>query len=70
MTLRVLAELGGIIKDTAKMGGTWPKVEKRMQEIRKALRKHFGIAADPIPFVAGTGYQARFKICCSPSYHT
>ena len=69
-TLRVLATEGGTIRDGARMSRTWPKVEKRMQEIRKVLRKHFRISTDPIPFVEGTGYQARFKIGCSPSFHT
>jgi len=69
-TLRVLAEEGGTIRDGAKISRTWPKVEKRMQEVRKVLRKHFGISADPIPFVKGTGYQARFRIGCGPSFHT
>jgi hypothetical protein len=69
-TLRVLAAEGGTIRDGAKMSRTWPKVEKRMQEIRKVLRKHFGISADPIPFVEGSGYQARFKIGCGPSFDT
>ena len=69
-TLRALAEQGGTIRDAAKTGRTWPKVEKRMQEIRKVLRKHFRISADPIPFVEGTGYQARFKIGCGPSFNT
>jgi hypothetical protein len=67
---RVLAAERGVIRDAAKTGGKWPKVEKRVQEIRKALRKHFLISADPIPFVKGTGYQALFKISCSPSFHT
>jgi hypothetical protein len=69
-TLRVLAEEDGTIQDAAKTGRTWPRVEKRIQEIRKVLRKHFRISADPIPFVEGTGYQARFKISCSRSYNT
>jgi hypothetical protein len=68
--LRVLATEGGTIRDAAKMGGKWPKVEKRVQEIRKAFRKHFLIPADPIPFVEGTGYQALFKISCGPSFQT
>jgi hypothetical protein len=70
VTLRAMAEQNGIIRDGAKTGAAWPKVEKRMQEIRKVLREHFRITADPIPFVAGTGYQARFKIGCSPSFLT
>ena len=68
--LRVLAAEGGVIRDPAKTGGKWPEVEKRMQEIRKVLRKHFGISADPIPFVAGAGYQALFKINVRRSFHT
>jgi hypothetical protein len=70
VTLRAMAEENGIIRNGAKTGVVWPKVEKRIQEIRKVLRKHFGITADPIPFVEGTGYQACFKIGCSPSFHT
>jgi hypothetical protein len=70
VTLRAMAEQNGVIRDGAKTRASWPKVEKRMQDIRKALRKHFGIAADPIPFLEGTGYQACFKISCSPSFHT
>ena len=68
--LRAMAEQNGIIRDGANMSCAWPKVEKQMQEIRKALRKQFSIAADPIPFVKGTGYKACFKIGCSPSFHT
>ena len=70
VTLRAMAEQNGIIGDGAKTGRDWPKVEKRMQEIRRALRNHFGITADPIPFVERTGYQACFKIGCSPSFRT
>jgi hypothetical protein len=70
VALRALAEQRGVIKDAAKMPQPWSKVEKRIQEIRKVLRKHFGISADPIQFVNRVGYQAKFKICCSPSFHT
>lgn len=69
-TLRTMAREGGIIRDGAKVTAEWPKVEKRIQEIRKVLRKHFGITADPIPFVQGTGYRALFKIGCSRSFDT
>ncbi len=68
VTLRVLAQENGIIRDAANTGSQWPKVEKRMQEIRKVLRKHFSITADPVPFVKGTGYRAKFTIRCSPSF--
>ena len=67
--LCVLAAKGGTIKDAAGMGRKWPQVERRMQEIRRALKKHFGISLDPIPFVGGVGYRARFKISCSPSFN-
>jgi hypothetical protein len=46
----------------------WSKVEKRMQEIRRTLRDRFGIAADPIPLVDGTKYEARFKIRYDQSF--
>jgi hypothetical protein len=70
MTLRVLAEERGIIRDAGKTGVPWRKVEKRMQEIRRVLRKHFGIDADPVPLIKDTGYRALFKIGCNPSFDT
>lgn len=66
--LRSLATAGGTLSNASAAGQPWTKVEKRMQEIRKALRKRFRISNDPLPFVAGTGYQARFKIHCGPSF--
>src|ERR1017187_6018721 len=68
LTLRVLAEAGGIVRNAATTGRDWTTVEKRMQELRKALRDHFRVSADPLPFVRGTGYQACFKIRCGPSF--
>lgn len=70
VTLRVLAEEKGTIRNPAKTRGNWSKVEKRVQEIRKALRKGFRISDNPVLFVRRTGYQARFKINCSPSFNT
>lgn len=70
LTLRHLAEAGGTVREAAGTGRNWAKVEKQIQEIRKVLRQHFGISADPIPFVEGTGYRTCFKIGCSPSFHT
>jgi len=43
-TLRALAEQRGIIRDAGKAGRTWPKVEKRIQEIRKVFRKQLACA--------------------------
>jgi hypothetical protein len=68
--LRALAEQEGVIQDGKKTGQPWPKVEKQVQEIRKVLRKHFGISADPIPFVKDVGYRACFKIGLGRSFHT
>jgi hypothetical protein len=68
--LRTLAEHRGIIREAKTAGQPWPKVEKRIQEIRKVLLEHFHITADPIPFVEGTGYQALFKISCGRSFNT
>jgi len=68
--LRALAEQNGVIRDGRALNLGWPKVEKRIQEIRRVLREHFGITADPIPFIENGGYQARFKIGCAPSFHT
>ena len=70
VTLRDLAEGNGRILLAARSPTVWPKVEKRIQEIRKALRNHFGIYSDPFLFEEGIGYQARFKIGFSPSFHT
>lgn len=39
----------------------WPKIEKRVQEIRSILRRFFQIPDDPIPYRDG-GYRARFEI--------
>jgi hypothetical protein len=70
VTLRALAEERGLIQAPTKAHRDWSRVEKRIQEIRKVLRNHFGISHDPIPYVEGTGYRALFKIDCRPSYET
>jgi hypothetical protein len=49
--LRVLAAQRGVIRDGTALNLPWPKVEKRIQEIRRLLREHFHISSDPIPFV-------------------
>jgi hypothetical protein len=66
--LRSLAEQGGTLETST--ASTWPKVEKRIQEIRRVLRKHFAISADPLPFIRGNGYQACLRIHCSRSFKT
>jgi len=67
-----------MLREMAKSGGTIPRptagkgramVQKRIEEIRRKLRSHFGIEADPIPFNGNT-YQASFKIGCEQSFDT
>ena len=67
--LRTLAA-DGVLRNEREAGVPWPKVEKQIQQIRKILRKHFGIPADPVPFVKDLGYKACFKICLGSSFHT
>jgi hypothetical protein len=45
-------------------------IQKRAQELRDSLSKHFRIAGDPLPFVEGIGYKTRCKISRSPAYQT
>jgi hypothetical protein len=73
-TLRTMAQAGGVIKIAAD-SGMWAVVEKRMQEIRKVLRRQFGLTDDPLPHIKKTrrnpeefGYRTRFKLACRPSY--
>ena len=66
----LLAESQGTVSDGAQAEQDWRKVEKRIQEIRQILRSRFGISDDPLPFIEGTGYKARFSIGCAPSYRT
>lgn len=76
VVLRRLAERNGCIANQMEAGMDWPRLEKRIQEIRVVLRKHFGIEPDPIPFFEKSrvqdknGYNTRFKISCAPSYRS
>jgi hypothetical protein len=68
--LKQLAESKGIIELETINGLDIPKLEKRVQEIRRVFRNQFGIPNDPLPYVKGTGYVAQFKISCAPSFPT
>jgi hypothetical protein len=68
--LRNLAQQGGTLADSAGARKNWSAVEKHIQRIRKALREHFLLAGDPIPFVPRVGYRTRFKIRCAASFET
>jgi hypothetical protein len=70
VVLRTLAQNGGTFEDSADARKKWSAVEKHIQRIREALREHFALGGDPIPFVPGVGYRARFKIRCAASFET
>ena len=67
-TLHDLAQTNGIINRPTGRAITWATQEKRMQELRTWLRDQFGLSEDPLPFVKGTGYRAKFKISFARSY--
>jgi hypothetical protein len=69
-SLLELARGRGIIREPGRSSRTWSQVEKRIQEIRRLLKRYFYLSSDPIPFIQGVGYQARFKIGCGPSVET
>lgn len=66
-TLRNMAATNGMLP-RPEPGKDKVIVQKRIQEIRKRLRQHFGIASDPIPF-NGSNYLASFKIKCKQSFN-
>jgi hypothetical protein len=60
-TLKLLAQCGGRISNASSTRMDWPKIEKRIEEIREMFRTKFAIQGDPIPYVRGTGYVARSR---------
>jgi hypothetical protein len=66
--LLTLAKRRGSIRTEKDAGCKWLIVEKRVQEIRRVLRKQLGFVLDPLPYVDGAGYTAKFKIGCGPSF--
>jgi hypothetical protein len=61
--LRVFAGLpDGIMPDTARDGKEWEAIQKTIERMSAALRKHFGLTGDPFPYCEGIGYRARIKI--------
>ncbi len=67
VALRALAESNGSIP-LKKGAKDWPKLEKRIQEIRRVLRAHFRLLGDPVPFKKAVGYRTAFRISCAPSF--
>ena len=66
MLLLLAKENGTVSRPYSKE--SWNSVEKRMQEIRGALREYFRLASNPIPFVKNVGYKTAFKISCAPAF--
>jgi hypothetical protein len=74
VTLRELARSDGALRLAADSRG-WTRVEKRIQEIGKVFRSHFGLPESPFTFTRKTrqkpddfGYYAKFAIRCHASY--
>jgi hypothetical protein len=65
-TLRALAESGGVVASTG-TAADWPRLEKRIQELRRVLQAVFKVPDDPIPYRDGA-YRTRFTIRVGSSY--
>jgi hypothetical protein len=66
--LRALAQAGRLIPNKAPNSKDFVAMGKRMERLRRKLRTHFRIEADPIPLEAEVGYRCQFSIGCSPSF--
>ena len=66
-TLRALAESGGVVAST-RTAADWPRLEKRIQELRRVLQAVFKVPEDPIPYRDGA-YRTRFTIRVGSSYN-
>lgn len=70
LTLRLLAESEGDLPLEKMERRNRSKVEKRIQEIRGALKRYFKLSSDPVRFTKRSGYRTVFKIRRSPAYET
>lgn len=66
--LRALAQACGVIPNKTRNSKDFVAMGKRMERLRRKLRTHFRIEADPIPLDAEVGYRCQFSIGCSPSF--
>jgi len=66
--LRTLAVGNGVLPEEARIGKIWVAAEKRIERTRKELQKRFGLSDDPLPYIKGLGYRARFKTECVRSF--
>jgi hypothetical protein len=65
--LRDLSGRDGAIPTSEIQGNGLAQLQKRIEEIRKRFRSHFGINTDSIPF-NGTSYRVSFKLTRRPSF--
>lgn len=68
ITLRELATRSGDMPRPV-AGKSRATTQKRIEEIREKLRRHFRMEGDPIPFNGNT-YKASFKVGCRESFYT
>lgn len=68
--LRTLAQVKGVIPNSARNGKDFIAVGKGMERLRHGLRARFKIASDPVPFDEARGYCCRFKVECGPAFNT
>jgi len=59
--LRAFAVLPGGLMPNARTNKLWHATQKTIERTSKALRKHFGLNDDPIPYNTGTGYRCRIR---------
>jgi hypothetical protein len=60
--LRAFGRLSdGVLRYDARAGKEWMATQKKIERTSKALRNHFGLTGDPLPYFPGTGYRARIK---------
>lgn len=60
--LLTMAGQGGVVRDEARYGKEWIAIQKKVERVRKILQARFRRTDDPIPYVHGIGYRARFLI--------
>jgi hypothetical protein len=68
--LHTLAQVKGVIPNSARDGKDFIAFGKRVERLRHRLRAHFKIASDPVPFDPEKGYCCRFKVECGPAFNT
>ena len=65
-TFTKLAQANGVIEVDRSVRG-YNEQSKRLQEIRRVLRKQFGLTGDPVPLL-GDHYRTQFRVSHAPSF--